>query len=124
VQEATTRLPLGDLWRGVCQASATPYTPDDPTAGELCNMGYARRRCPRYPQTDAGDATRFLIARDRDDLIRIEYVVERNHHPHAHGALEYGRALGDLTGSVEDTVLTRQALAYVTSYLRRRPVAI
>src|ERR1700690_1990590 len=78
VQEATTRLPLGDLWRGVCRAGATPYTPDDPTAGELCNMGYARGRCPRYPQSDARDATRFLIARDRDDLIRIEYVVERN----------------------------------------------
>jgi hypothetical protein len=87
-------------------------------------MGYARGRCPRYPQSDARDATRFLIARDRDDLIRIEYVVERNHHPHAHGALEYGRVLGAFACSQENTVLTRQALAYVTSYLRRRPVSI
>lgn len=118
------RLPLGDLWRGVCRAETISYAPDDPTAGDLCNMGYARGRCPRYPQTEAGDAIRFLIGRDQEDLIRIDYVVERDHHPLAHGALEYGRARGDFTASVESTILARQALAYVTSYLRRRPVAV
>ena len=124
MQEGTTRLPLGDLWRGACRVEATPYTPGDPTVGDLCNMGYARGRCPRYPQTDAGDAVRFLIGRDQDELIRIDYVVERDHHPHTHGALEYRRGPGGFTNSTENTVLARQALAYVTSYLRRRPVAV
>jgi len=116
-------VPLGDLWRGACRAEGAAYTPDDSAVSELCNMGYARGRCPRYPQADAGDAVRFLIARDQDALIRIEYVVERDHHPYAHGALEYSRALGGFSGSGVNTVLARQALAYVTSYLRRRPVA-
>ena len=86
-------------------------------------MGYVRGRCARYPQTDAGDAVRFLVARDRDDLIRIEFVVERDHHPYAHGTLEYSRALRRLADPDAASVLNRQALAYVESYLRRRPSA-
>lgn len=86
-------------------------------------MGYARGRCSRYPQADAGDAVRFLIARDRGEWIRIEYVVECDHHPFAQGVLEYSRALGAFAGLGGNTVLECQALAYVQSYLRRRPAA-
>ena len=85
-------------------------------------MGYARGRCPRYPETEARDAVRFLIGRDQDELIRIDYVVEHDHHPYSHGTLEYGRVLGSFTGAVESPVLARQALSYVISYLRRRPL--
>ena len=116
-------MPLGDLWRGVCRAEAAPFTPDGSAVTELCNMGYARGRCARYPEADARDAVRLLIARDRDELIRIEYVVERDHHPYASGALEYSRALGGFAGSNAVTIIERQALAYLQSYLRRRPVA-
>ena len=86
-------------------------------------MGYARGRCPRYPETEARDAVRFLIGRDQDELIRIDYVVEHDHHPYSHGTLEYGRVLGSFTDAIESPVLARQALAYVISYLRRRPLA-
>ena len=123
LQEAATRVPLGDLWRGTCNVEGAPYIPDDSAISELCNMGYARGRCPRYPRAGEGDAVRFLIARDQEDLIRIEYVVERNHHPHMHGVLEYSRALGDFSGLSANVLLARQAQAFVTSYLRRRPVA-
>ena len=116
-------MPLGDLWRGVCRAESTPFTPGDSAVNELCNMGYARGRCARFPQADAGDAVRFLVARDRDDLILIEYVVERDHHPYGHGVLEYSRTLSGFAGSEANAVLVRQALAYVHSYLRRRPAA-
>ena len=86
-------------------------------------MGYASGRCARYLDKGAGDAVRFLIARDADDLIRIEYVVERDHHPHRHGAFEYQKACGALTAQTDDPVLERQVLAYVGSYLRRRQAA-
>jgi len=117
------RMPLGDLWRGACRTESTPFIPDDSTLNELCNMGYARGKCPRYLGADAGDAVRFLIAQDRDELIRIEYVVERDHHPHRLGAFEYQKTQGELMALAEDPVLERQALAYVGSYLRRRPAA-
>lgn len=86
-------------------------------------MGYARGRCARYPQADAGDAVRFLVVGDQEGLIRIQYAVERDHHPYAHGALEYSRARGGFAASDVNTVLNRQALAYVESYLRRRLAA-
>jgi len=66
---------------------------------------------------------RFVIAQDRGDLIRVEYVVERDHHPHRRGAFEYQKTRGALTALAEDPVLERQVLAYVGSYLRRRPAA-
>ena len=86
-------------------------------------MGYARGRCVRCQGTNAGDAVRFLIAQDRDGLIRVAYVVERDHHPHRRGEFEYQRTRAVLTGRAGDPVLERQVLAYVESYLRRRPVA-
>jgi hypothetical protein len=86
-------------------------------------MGYAKGRCARYQAMDAGDAVRFLIAQDRGELIRIEYAVERDHHPHRLGAFEYQKTHGAFTGTAEDPVLERQVLAYVASYLRRGPAA-
>jgi hypothetical protein len=88
-------------------------------------MGYARGKCSRYPRAGAAgaaDAVRFVIVEDRDQLIRIDYAIERDHHPHRHGALEYKRAQAVLDGATADPLLERQALAYVASYLRHRPV--
>jgi hypothetical protein len=116
-------MPLGDVWRGVCRAEAVPFVPDDSTLNDLCNMGYAKGRCARYQSVDAGDAVRFLIAQDRDELIRIEYVVERDHHPHRRGAFEYQKMRGALAVIAADPLLQQQALAYVESYLRRKPAA-
>jgi hypothetical protein len=114
-------MPLGDVWSGVCRADAAPFVPDNPTVSELCNMGYARGSCSRYPQAGKVDAVRFVIAEDRDQLIRIAYAIERDHHPHSHGALEYRRPQDVLDGAAADPLLERQALAYVESYLRHKP---
>ena len=116
-------MPLGDVWSGVCRSGAAPFSPDDFTVTELCNMGYARGKCSRFPEEGAPDAARFMIALDEHQLIRIQYAVERDHHPHAHGMLEYTRTGGALAGSTVDALLESQALAYVASYLRRRPAA-
>jgi hypothetical protein len=115
-------MPLGDAWSGLCRADADqPFTPDDRTAIELCNMGYARGRCSRYPQGDAADAVRFVIARDQDACVRIHYVMERGHHPYLHGVLEYSRVSNAFADPPANPALAVQAQAYVASYLRRRP---
>ena len=116
-------MPLGDVWSGVCRSGAAPFSPDDFTVTELCNMGYARGKCSRFPEEGTPDAARFMIALDEHQLIRIQYAVERDHHPHAHGMLEYTRTGSALAGSTVDALLESQALAYVASYLRRRPPA-
>jgi hypothetical protein len=53
-------------------------------------------------------------------MIRIYYVVERDHYPFAHGRLEYSLAAAALVAPPEDATLARQAQAYVESYLRRK----
>jgi hypothetical protein len=112
--------PLGDAWSGLCRAApGTGWTPDAETLRRLCNFGYAREKCPRLPP-DGPDAVRFSITQDRDGLIRIYWVVEKNHLPFAHGHLDYSRAEARFESPPPDARIAQQAQAYVCSYLRRR----
>ena len=52
--------------------------------------------------------------------IGLYYVVERDHHPFAHGRLEYSLAAAAFLTAPESATLARQAQAYVESYLRRK----
>lgn len=112
-------LPLGDSWAGLCRATPDRPTPDDAVLRPLCNLGYARGNCARFPAGDGPDAVRFTISRDAGDSIGIYYVVERDHHPFAHGRLDYSTASATLSDAPGD-VLARQAAAYVESYRRRK----
>lgn len=118
-------LPLGDAWDGVCHVHPeTAWEPDEITLLTLCNMGYARGCCARFPADDGPDAARFTIARDGPDTIDIYYVLERNHHPWSHGPLRFSRAAGEFLGQPfpgqpASEATLRLARAYVESYLRR-----
>jgi hypothetical protein len=118
-------LPLGGAWSGAC--CATPgdaWLPDSADAERRCNLGYARGICPRFPAGDGPDAIRFTITRDEGAVLRLYYVAERDHHPFAHGPLDYLRdsaAIADAPPA--DETLTAQAAAYAASYLRRKSEA-
>ena len=111
--------PLGDSWSGLCQAAPGGWTPDSDTARRLCNFGYARERCQRIPGGGA-DAVRFCVARDEDGVIRLQWVMEKDHLPFAHGALDYSRAVGGFDAPHEDARVARQAESYVSSYLHAK----
>lgn len=113
---------MRDFWFGVCHAEEADFEPDERLLSECCNMGYARGKCARFPKAAGADAVRFAIARDSDQKILVSFAVERNHHPHAQGSLEFSRAAGKFAASESDPLLEKQAGAYVASYLRRRPV--
>jgi hypothetical protein len=83
-------------------------------------LGYARRTCPQFPAGDGPDAVRFTISSHSEDTVLIYYVVERDHHPFAHGPLAYSSVTGEWNPRVDDATLQRQAQAYVESYLRRK----
>ena len=118
-------LPLGDSWAGVCRAlPAEPVQPDDATLYPLCNLGYARGACKRFPAGDGPDAVRFTISRDDGASVGVYYVVERDHHPYAHGALEFSMARDGFVAPPAGETLCRQARAYVESYLYRKSEAI
>jgi hypothetical protein len=122
-------LPLGDSWMGTCRAGVEPAAePDTALLDSVCNFGYARGRCPRFPADDPGpDAVRFAIIRAAAPSLELCYVLERDHHPFAHGSLSYSLAAGcllqDKEGAPPPEMVTRQADAYVKSYLRRRAEA-
>jgi hypothetical protein len=114
-------LPLGDDWAGACRAAPEqPWQPDAATLRPLCNLGYARGACSHFPDDDGPDAVRFTVSGDDGATLRLYYVVERNHHPFAHGPLAYLRAIAGFAGAPESGSLRRQAQAYVESYLRRK----
>ena len=116
-------VPLGDLRSGICHAfPGAEWTPDSGTARRLCNFGYAREKCSRFP-VDGPDAVRFSISQDQDGLIRIYWVVEKDHLPSAHGRLEYSRTEACFRSSHPDARITQQAQAYVDSYLWRKGAA-
>ncbi len=117
-------LPLGDLWTGVCCADGGhPCRPDDAALKPLCNLGYARGACDRFPPDDGPDAVRFAVRGDDGARLRVYYVLERDHHPFAHGPLNFSLPGGALLSQVPGEALARQAHAYVESYLRRKSEA-
>jgi hypothetical protein len=117
-------LPLGDAWVGTCHADAAETAaPDDAALHRLCNLGYARGICPRFPNADGPDAARFTIRQDDGASLRLYYVLERNHHPFAHGPMEFRLDQGALAAAPAGTLTDRQARAYAASYLRRKAAA-
>jgi len=117
-------LPLGDAFAGECHAvPGRPWQPDPATSRPLCNLGYARGRCDRFPADAGPDAVRFTISRDTGAALSLYYVLERDHHPFAHGPLEYSLQSASFSPHPASALLQTQARAYVTSYLRRKAEA-
>jgi hypothetical protein len=118
---STAILPLGDRWAGECRAVPhLPWQPDEAMLQRLCNLGYARETCARFPSGDGPDAVRFTVSRDQGASLRIYYVMERDHHPFAHGPLDYSVTRGAFVDLPPGEIAIRQAQAYVESYLRRK----
>jgi hypothetical protein len=112
------RLPLGDAYSGSCRARAGElHRPAEAHLRELCNCGYARGRCDRFPAGEAADAVRFSVTPGQAGRMRLVYIFERDHAPASHGAFEFA-ADEDLLPVPADELLARQARAFVESYLR------
>ena len=114
------RLPLGDPYAGVCHADPTaPFEPSEEHLRELCNCGYARSHCSRFPGDAAADAVRFSIVSDSGSSIELVYVVEKDHAPAEHGHLTYLRDDDRLEGPHTSELLSRQARAFLESCAAR-----
>lgn len=113
------RLPLGDAYSGECRAKGITFQPDEKTVREVCNVGYGAGRCDRLPEGAPLDAIRFNVAADHGELIRIQYIFEKDCWPKEHGSFECSSRL-QLSGAPADEIVERQATAFVESYLRRR----
>ena len=63
---------------------------------------------------------RFTISRHEAHSLHLYYVLERDHHPFAHGPLEYSIVTRRLVEAPLNEILERQAEAYAESYLQRK----
>jgi hypothetical protein len=119
------RFPLGDSFGGACHAR--PADIIEPSEAqqqrELCNCGYARTRCDRFPGGRAPDAVRFSVTEDTPNRLLVVYVVEKDHAPVEHGTLDYRISDSHLDGPVISEALIQQARAFLESYLRRRTLS-
>ncbi len=115
------RLPLGDPYTGLCCVDPLrEWRPDDVTLRELCNRGYPRKRCPRFPSGEGPDMVRFSVTGDRDGVLTIYYVIEKDGSPMEHGEIEYVIETRQFRANLTGGMLERQAQAYAESYVRRK----
>ena len=122
------RLPLGDAYAGECRAQAgepcsNEAQPDESHVREICNSGYGRGKCSRFPQGAPADAVRVHIAKDKKTLVRIQYVQEKDSWPVQHGVAEFVTASREIRG-VDNMILRAQTAAFVESYLRRKNLTL
>ena len=118
------RFPLGDPFGGACHArSGDVIEPPEARQRELCNCGYARGRCDRFPGDSAADAVRFSVTDDTATRVSVVYVVEKDHAPAEFGTLEYLVDESRLDGPHISDVLVQQARAFLESYLSRRALS-
>jgi hypothetical protein len=115
------RLPLGDPFGGACHAQpADVIEPPEARQRELCNCGYARGRCDRFPGDGAPDAVRFSVIDETPARLLVVYVLEKDHAPAEFGTLEYAVDDARLDGPRISDILVLQARAFLESYLRRQ----
>jgi hypothetical protein len=112
-------MPLGEPHRGECAAGAG-WLPEGDLLRERCNFGYARGRCDRFPAGAEADAVRFTAWEERDGVLELEYILERDYAPLRNGQLRYRSADGRADGPGAPDIVLRQAEAFAGSHLRRK----
>jgi hypothetical protein len=114
------RLPLAAGWAGTCTAAG--HNGIRPTEDELktgCNLGYARN-CSRIPPDRHADAVRFILGEERDGILRVLFVYEREFLPAGHGELLFDKLHNTWPQKHDDARVQRMAECYVQVQMERR----
>jgi hypothetical protein len=106
------RAPLGGMFQGECDLE---HGAED---ARLCNFGYARGLCVHFPDGSVADAVRFSVSGSANGVTRLVWILEKDHAPMEHGALEYRESTREFVDAPQG-VLRSQAQAFLENYLRR-----
>jgi hypothetical protein len=105
------RAPLGGMFHGECERGG-------PGDAKLCNFGYARGLCSHFPDGPVADAVRFSVAGSEDGVVRLIWILEKDHAPLEHGVLEFRESSREFV-EAPPGVLGVQARTFLENYLRR-----
>jgi hypothetical protein len=105
------RAPLGAIFEGECERHGTGQA-------RYCNFGYARGSCAEFPENSSADAVRFSVGGRTGGIVKIVWILEKDHSPVDHGFLEYAESTG-LFDVEPSGALAIQARVFVENYLRR-----
>jgi hypothetical protein len=112
------RWPLGAAYAGVCQACPEdPFEPPAERQETLCNAGYARGICERFPPSALFDAVRFSVLEETEGSPRFVWILEREHAPAQFGAFEYDATLKRPIAPGLPAVFDRLAEIFALSHL-------
>jgi hypothetical protein len=111
IEWSSGRAPLGAMFEGECERRGT-------AAARFCNFGYARGSCAEFPDNSAADAVRFSVTGNADGIVKIVWILEKDHAPVEHGFLEFMESTSAFVAEPEG-VLGVQARVFVENYLRR-----
>ena len=112
MERGSGRAPLGGTYRGECDAARVACE------ARLCNFGYARGLCAHFPEGSVADAVRFSVDGMAKEVVRLVWIMEKDHAPVEHGVLEFSESTGEFVDRPGD-VLARQARVFLENYLRR-----
>jgi hypothetical protein len=105
------RAPLGAIFEGECERHGTGEA-------RFCNFGYARGLCAEFPDDTAADAVRFSVTGSVEGVVKLVWILEKDHAPVEHGFLEYTQSTGAFVAEPAG-VMGVQARVFVENYLRR-----
>lgn len=107
------RAPLGAVFEGECDIARGAGDP------RLCNFGYARGLCASFPESTVADAVRFSVTASSDGILKLAWILEKDHAPVEHGFFKYRESASEFIEKPEG-VLGEQARVFVENYLARR----
>jgi hypothetical protein len=114
------RLPLGAGWAGTCTAPGHEGArPSDEELKSGCNLGYAKA-CGRLPAERHADAVRFALGEERDGVLHVLFVCERDYLPAGQGELLYETVSASWLQRHDDARVQRMAECYVQAQRARR----
>jgi hypothetical protein len=104
------RAPLGAIFEGECERRGTGEA-------RFCNFGYARGSCAEFPAESAADAVRFSVLGSAQGIVRMIWILEKDHAPIDHGFLDYTERTHTFVAEPAG-VLAVQARVFIENYLR------
>lgn len=105
------RAPLGAIFEGECDRGGT-------AEARFCNFGYARGLCAEFPGESSADAVRFSVSGSGDGIVKLVWILERDHAPIEHGFLEYAESRGTFVTELAGAMGV-QARIFIENYLHR-----